>query len=60
MYKKAEAQVYGAANKIAEGRLGFDDSKVGTYISRFNKDEIIYNGQFANEKNCTRCFIKCL
>ena len=48
--QKAEAQVYGAANKIAEGRLGFDDSKVGTYISRFNKNEIIYNGQFDNEK----------
>ena len=48
--QEAESAVYGASNKIAEGRLGFDDSKVGTYVANFTKNEVIYNGNFFDNK----------
>ena len=48
--QEAESLVYGASDKIAQGRLGFDDSKVGTYVANFVKNEIIYNGQLADRK----------
>ena len=44
-----ERLVYGSADNIAEGRLGFDDSKVGTFVTNFKKDEVIYNGALPNE-----------
>jgi hypothetical protein len=47
--QEAERLVYGSADNIAEGRLGFDDSKVGTFVTNFKKDEVIYNGALPNE-----------
>ena len=48
--QRAEELVYKTADKIAEGRLGFDDSKIGTYTAQFRKDEVIYNGQLPDKK----------
>ena len=48
--QRAEEAVYKSADAIAEGRLGFDDSKVGTFVTNFKKDEVIYNGQLPNRQ----------
>jgi len=48
--QRAEELVYKSSDKIAEGRLGFDDSKVGAYTAQFRKDEVVYNGQLPDKK----------
>ena len=35
--QETEKLVYGSAENIAEGRLGFDDSKVGTFVTILKK-----------------------
>lgn len=47
--QETEKLVYGAAENIAEGRLGFDDSKVGTFVTSFKKGEVVYNGELPNK-----------